>query len=132
MAQLVDTSRSAQPQQPSYSSEARLRKEAETGWYKGEDKRPASRARTARPPPGAGEGAAGLASSAPPPEAGGAARRHLQEAPASADAGAEATEALVRRLVAEELGGLRQQVRVLEEEVQALRRQLQPPPPPPR
>ena len=131
MAQLVDTSRSAQPQQPSYSSEARLRKEAETGWYKGEDKRPASRARTARPPPGAGEGAAGLAS-APPPEAGGASRRHLQEAPAPADEGAGATEALVRRLVAEELGGLRQQVRALEEEVQALRRQLQPPPPPPR
>ena len=131
MAQLVDTSRSAQPQQPSYSSEARLRKEAETGWYKGEDKRPASRARTARPPPGAGEGAAGLAS-VPSPEAGGAARRHLQEAPAPADAGAGATEALVRRLVAEELGGLRQQVRALEEEVQALRRQLQPSPPPPR
>ena len=65
-------------------SEARLRKEAETGWYKGEDKRPASRARTARPPPGAGEGAAGLASSAPPPEAGGASRRHLQEAPGEA------------------------------------------------
>ena len=75
--------------------------------------------------------AAGLAS-VPSPEAGGAARRHLQEAPASADAGAGATEALVRRLVAEELGGLRQQVRALEEEVQALRRQLQPSPPPPR
>ncbi len=59
-------------------------------------------------------------------------RAELTKATALFIAGAGATEALVRRLVAEELGGLRQQVRVLEEEVQALRRQLQPPPPPPR
>ena len=60
-------------------------------------------------------GASG-ASGAAAAEAGGAARRHLQEAPAPADAGAGATEALVRRLVAEELGGLRQQVRALEDD----------------
>ena len=117
----------------------RLKREAENGWYKGEENLPSR----ARPTAGQLTGAAAeLGATAAVQESGSSnhmesekmRRRLVEQPPASASAGldAAAIEALVKRAVAEEVGSLRARVGQLEEEVLALRKKLASAPSPPR
>jgi hypothetical protein len=126
---VVDISKATQPQEPVHR---RLKREAENGWYKGEEKLP-SRARP-RASQVIGAAAAELGATAAAQESGGSnameseetRRRLAEQPPVSAGAGldAAAVEALVKRAIAEEVGSLRARVGELEEEVLALRKKL--------
>ena len=134
LLEVVDISKAAQPQEPVHR---RLQREAEQGWYKGEDHLP-SRAR-----PAASQLTGAAAADLGTAQEGGNSnaiesertrRRLAEQSPGSAGAGldAAAIEALVKRAVAEEVGGLQARVGQLEEEVLALRKKLASAPSPPR
>ena len=141
---IVDTSRAAEPQEPVHR---RLKREAENGWYKGDEHmQVASRARLgAGKPTGAAAVPPAVDVPAPTAVAPGTAssnalaheatrRRPADQPIVSVGAGldAAAIEAIVKQAVSEEVGSLRVRVGQLEEEVLALRKQLPSAPSPPR
>jgi hypothetical protein len=146
LLRVVDIAQASQPQEPVHR---RVKREAETGWYKGEGHRPASRARMGGSPDAGGgasgfqTGAAGAAAAtSSSPTTAEPARRQLAGQPAVSGGGggdggdgssgggggggmdAAAIEAIVKRTITEEVGALRVRVGQLEEEVLALKKQL--------
>ena len=136
--QIVDITKAAQPQEP---VNRRLKREAENGWYKGEDNKPASRARNPSRAATAAAAATIAAGGAIAPTSGPESRRQLSAATPGGSGGegesergmdAGAIEALVKQLVGAELSGMRDRIGQLEAEVLSLRKQLAAAPSPPR